>query len=69
VQGNQSEIAQIKERIKLEHEAAKAAMCGPSQGLATHLFIANKTECMAVAIAELVAAAGEEAAAEAWNAL
>jgi len=68
-QGNQSEIARLKERIRLEYDAGKAAMQGLSQGASTHWFIVNRTERMAVAIAELIALAGEEAALEAYNAL
>ncbi len=64
MQNNQSEVARLTERITKEYEAGKSAMYGTSQGSATHLFVNNKMERMAVSIAELVVVAGEEAAKE-----
>lgn len=64
MQNKQSEVSRLREQITKEYEAGKAAMYGLSQGSATHLFINNKMERMAVTIAELVVVAGEEAAKE-----
>jgi len=50
---NQSEVARFREQLKAEYEAGQAALYGPSQGASTHLFLNNKTERMAVTIAEV----------------
>jgi hypothetical protein len=66
---NQSEVARFREQLTKEYEAGQAALYGPSQGSATHLFLNNKTERIAVTIAEMIATCGEEAAIEALNKL
>lgn len=58
---NKSEVARLREQLKAEYEAGQAALYGPSQGSATHLFLNNKTERIAITIAEMMATCGEEA--------
>jgi hypothetical protein len=43
---NTSTIAQIKEQIDAEAQAAQLALYGPAQGLATHQFITARMERM-----------------------
>jgi hypothetical protein len=39
-----SEVARLREHIRLEYEAAERGLCGISQGAARHAFITKKLE-------------------------
>jgi hypothetical protein len=42
-----SEVAQLRQRIHLEYEAAQRGLCGTAQGAAKHTFITQRLENMA----------------------
>jgi hypothetical protein len=42
-----SEVAQLRQRILLEHEAAQRGLSGTAQGAAQHAFITRRLENMA----------------------
>jgi hypothetical protein len=43
-EGNQSEVARIRQQIEAERESAQRAMNSPAYGSATHLFITKRME-------------------------
>jgi hypothetical protein len=43
-----SEVAQLRERIQLEYEAAQQGLSGMAQGTARHAFITQRLENMAL---------------------
>ena len=58
---NQSEVAQLRERIVREHQAAEWAMAGLAEGNLKHRFITRRMEQMGVHQEQLAALIGEEA--------
>jgi hypothetical protein len=42
-----SEVAQLRQRIYMEYEAAQRGLCGIAQGAAQHAFITRRLENMA----------------------
>jgi hypothetical protein len=57
-----SEVAQLRERINLEYEAAQRGLYGPAQGTAQHAFITRRLESMAHHHRELKQLVGEHEA-------
>jgi hypothetical protein len=58
---NQSEVAQLRERITREHQAAEWAMTGLAEGNLKHRFITRRMEQMGVHQQQLATLIGEEA--------
>jgi hypothetical protein len=57
-----SEVAQLRERISLEYEAAQRGLSGTAQGTAQHAFIMRRLESMADHYIELKQLIGEHKA-------
>jgi hypothetical protein len=58
---NQSEVAQLRERIAREHQAAEWAVTGLAEGNLKHQFITRRMEQMGVHQERLASLIGEEA--------
>jgi hypothetical protein len=58
----ESEVAQLRERIHQEHEAAQRGLYGIAQGTAQHAFITQKLENMAGCHRALIHLVGEHKA-------
>ena len=58
---NQSEVAQLRERITREHQAAEWAVTGLAEGNLKHQFITRRMEQMGVHQERLASLIGEEA--------
>lgn len=59
-----SEVAQSRQRMLLEYEAAQRGLTGPAQGTARHAFISKRLENMAAHYQVLKQLAGEQGAIE-----
>lgn len=59
---NKSEVARLRESIRLSYEAAQRALYDPALGTAKHEFITKRMENMQQAHAELQTIIGEEEA-------
>jgi hypothetical protein len=60
----QSEVARLREQIRLEYEAAVGGLRGISEGAARHAFISAKYDQMGVLHGELEGLVGEREALE-----
>ncbi len=58
--GNPSEIANLREQITREHEAACWALTGPTIGMAQHWFINRRMERIGVCQERLSTLVGEQ---------
>ena len=59
---NQSEVAQIRQRILQEYEAAQRGLSGFATGIARHDFLTARMEHLGGLHAELVSLVGEDEA-------
>ena len=59
---NKSEVARLREHIRLSYEAAQRALHDPAFGSTKHEFITKRMETIQNAHAELQTLVGEEAA-------
>lgn len=59
-----SEVAQLRERIQLEYEAAQRVLYGTAQGAAQHAFITQRLENMEAHHQALKQLVGEHGASE-----
>jgi hypothetical protein len=61
-QGTGSEVARLREQLRLEYEAAQLGLSGLAQGTAQHAFITRKLENMMACHATLLSLVGEQEA-------